>query len=70
METSVAARQAREAGTIAEAFRIAAAQRSTELAVRDRHGKLEPTWGDLLERVDALAGGLARSASSAARPSR
>src|SRR3954470_23081458 len=59
METSVAARQAREAGTIAEAFRITAAQRADELAVRDRHGTLELTWGELLTRVDALAGGLA-----------
>ena len=58
METSVASRQAREAGTIAEALRITAAQRADQPAVRDRHGTLELTWSELLERVDALAGGL------------
>ena len=71
MESSVAAHQAREAGTIAGAFRVTAAQRADEPAVRDRHGTLELTWGELRERVDALAGGLsALGRPSAARPSR
>ena len=45
METTVAARDAREAGTIAGAFRITAEQRAGEIAVRDRHGNVEWTWG-------------------------
>ncbi len=58
MESSVAPREAREAGTIAGAFRITASQRGDEIAVRDRHGNVEWTWRELQGRVDALAGGL------------
>jgi long-subunit acyl-CoA synthetase (AMP-forming) len=58
MESSVAPREARHAGTIAGAFRVTADQLADEIAVRDRHGKVELTWRALRERVDALAGGL------------
>ena len=58
MESSVAPREAREAGTIAGAFRVTADQRAGEVAVRDRQGNVEWTWSTLRERVDALAGGL------------
>jgi long-chain acyl-CoA synthetase len=52
-------RSAREAGTIAEAFRITAADRTDEVAIRTRDDAFTITWGELRERVDALAGGLA-----------
>ena len=58
MESSVAPAEAREAGTIAAAFRVTASQRPDEIAVRDRHGNVEWTWSELQARVDALAGGL------------
>ncbi len=54
------ARSAREAGTVAEAFRITAAQREDEIAIRTKQDAFTITWGDLRERVDALAGGLAK----------
>jgi long-subunit acyl-CoA synthetase (AMP-forming) len=47
------------APTIAEAFRITAAQRAGEVAVRTRHDEVTLTWGELSERVDDLARGLA-----------
>ena len=48
------------ASTIAEAFRITAAERPDAVAIRTRGDELTITWGELRERVDALAGGLAR----------
>jgi long-chain acyl-CoA synthetase len=53
-------RSAREAGTLAEAFRITAAQREDEVAIRTKGDAFAITWGELRERVDALAGGLAK----------
>ncbi len=50
---------AREAGTVAEAFRMTAADRVDEVAIRTRQDAFTITWGELRERVDALAGGLA-----------
>lgn len=47
------------ARTVAEAFRITAAQRSDEVAIRTRGDAFTITWGALRERVDALATGLA-----------
>ncbi len=58
METSVKARATSEATTIAQAFRITAAERAGDLAVRTRSGDVRLTWGELQEQVDALAGGL------------
>ena len=47
-----------DAATIAEAFRITAAQREGEVAVRTKDDEVSLTWGELRGRVDALAGGL------------
>ena len=57
--TEAAAQDATQAATIAEAFRITAAQRADEVAIRTRHDEVTLTWAQLRERVDALAGGLA-----------
>ncbi len=48
------------AATIAEAFRITAAERAGEVAIRTRQDEFTITWGELRDRVDALAGGLAK----------
>jgi long-chain acyl-CoA synthetase len=48
------------ASTLAEAFRLTAADRAGEVAIRTRQDAFTITWGELRERVDALAGGLAR----------
>jgi long-chain acyl-CoA synthetase len=53
-------RTAVEAETVAEAFRITAAERADEVAIRTRADAFTITWGELLTRVDALAGGLAK----------
>ncbi|MGP0100258.1 MAG: AMP-dependent synthetase/ligase [Solirubrobacteraceae bacterium] len=53
-------RAALGAATIAEAFRITAAERAGEVAIRTRQDAFTITWGELRERVDALAGGLAK----------
>jgi long-chain acyl-CoA synthetase len=53
-------RAALAASTIAEAFRITAAERAGEVAIRTRQDEFTITWGELRERVDALAGGLAK----------
>jgi long-chain acyl-CoA synthetase len=65
METSVSDPNTRrhpalDAATIAEAFRITAADRSGDVAIRTRGDAFTITWGELRERVDALAGGLAK----------
>jgi long-subunit acyl-CoA synthetase (AMP-forming) len=49
-----------QAATIAEAFRATAVERADEVAIRTRGDEVAWTWGELRERVDALAGGLAR----------
>jgi long-chain acyl-CoA synthetase len=51
---------AADASTVAEAFRITAAERAGEIAIRTKEDAFTITWGDLRERVDALAGGLAK----------
>ena len=48
-----------EAETIAEAFRKTAAAHADRVAVRTKGDDVSITWGELAERVDALAGGLA-----------
>jgi long-chain acyl-CoA synthetase len=65
MEAAVTAGTGREgaaveAATIAEAFRITATERAGEIAIRTKDDAFTITWGDLRERVDALAGGLAK----------
>src|SRR4029077_47061 len=60
MESSTAARRAIDAGTFAEAFRIMAAEKADEVFVRTKGDEVAWTWGELQERVDALAGGLAK----------
>jgi long-subunit acyl-CoA synthetase (AMP-forming) len=58
-ESTVPRRAAEGAATLAEAFRITAAERPDAVAVRTRGGEVAWTWGELRARVDALAGGLA-----------
>jgi len=60
MESSVAPRQTSRAQTIAEAFHITAREFADQTAVRTRDGSVSLTWGELRERVDAVAGGLAK----------
>jgi long-chain acyl-CoA synthetase len=48
------------AATLAEAFRITAADRESEVAIRTKEDAFTITWGELRDRVDALAGGLAK----------
>jgi long-chain acyl-CoA synthetase len=57
---AVAPPKATGATTLAEAFRITAADREDEVAIRTRQDAFTITWGALRERVDALAGGLAK----------
>jgi long-subunit acyl-CoA synthetase (AMP-forming) len=61
MESGIksAAPAATRAATIAEAFRITAAERADEIAIRTKDDDVAITWGQLRGRVDALAGGLA-----------
>src|SRR3982751_3902356 len=47
------------ATTIAEAFRLTAEDFGDRVAVRTKDDEVSLTWGELRERVDALAGGLA-----------
>jgi long-chain acyl-CoA synthetase len=58
--TAATTRRALGAATIAEAFRITAAERAEEVAIRTKQDAFTITWGELRERVDALAGGLAK----------
>jgi long-chain acyl-CoA synthetase len=65
MEAAVTAttggeRAAQNARTIAEAFRLTAAERQDDVAIRTKGDEFTITWGALRERVDALAGGLAQ----------
>jgi long-subunit acyl-CoA synthetase (AMP-forming) len=59
-EATTLARRATGASTLAEAFRLTAADREGEVAIRTREDAFTITWGELRERVDALAGGLAK----------
>jgi len=50
---------AKDAPTIAAAFRITASERADEVAIRTKGDEFSITWGALQARVDSLAGGLA-----------
>jgi long-subunit acyl-CoA synthetase (AMP-forming) len=54
------ASRAAQAATIAEAFRITAADHPDRIAMRTKDDEVSLTWSQLRDRVDALAGGLAR----------
>jgi len=58
MESSTAPRRALAAASIAEAFRITAAEQPAAVAVRSLDDAVAWTWGELRERVDVLAAGL------------
>jgi long-subunit acyl-CoA synthetase (AMP-forming) len=58
-EVAAAPRAAR-ATTIAEALRLTAEDHPDRIAVRTKDDEIALTWGQLRDRVDALAGGLAR----------
>jgi long-chain acyl-CoA synthetase len=58
-QTRPGAPAALSAATVAEAFRITARERADEVAIRTKGDAFTITWGQLLERVDALAAGLA-----------
>jgi long-subunit acyl-CoA synthetase (AMP-forming) len=64
MESAVqqkpAARAALHASTLAEAFRITAAERENDVAIRTKDDAFTITWGELRARADAIAGGLAK----------
>src|SRR5262245_24643443 len=49
-----------EAQTVAQAFRDTAHERGEQIAIRTKEDAFAITWAELLERVDALAGGLAK----------
>jgi len=51
---------AASAATLAEAFRITARERESDVAIRTKDDAFTITWGELRDRVDALAGGLAK----------
>src|SRR5262249_38468693 len=54
------ARSARDAATIAEAFRITVEDHADAVAIRTKGDAFTITWAKLRDRVDALAGGLAK----------
>ncbi|MGH2914071.1 MAG: AMP-dependent synthetase/ligase [Solirubrobacteraceae bacterium] len=58
--TNAPARAAVDASTIAAALRITAARHPDIVAVRTADGRVSLTWPELRQRVDALAGGLAK----------
>src|SRR3954462_7820525 len=60
MESGTATRKAIDAGTLAEAFRITADNKPDEVFVRTKGDDVTLTWAQTRERVDALAGGLAK----------
>src|SRR3954453_4337242 len=51
--------RAAQAATIAEAFRLTAVDHGDRVAMRTKDDEVTLTWGELRDRVDALAGGLA-----------
>src|SRR4051795_4495153 len=58
MGSETAAKRAVDAATIAEAFRLTSAERAGDVAVPTLDGSVEWTWGELRDKVDALADGL------------
>jgi long-chain acyl-CoA synthetase len=59
-QTKADANAAADASTVAAAFRITVAERPGDVAIRTKGDAFTITWGDLQDRVDALAGGLAK----------
>jgi long-subunit acyl-CoA synthetase (AMP-forming) len=57
--TQAAGKRAIDAPTVAEAFRITTEQKPDDVALRNRDDSISITWGEVRERSDALAGGLA-----------
>src|SRR5579859_1723507 len=60
VQQKAAARAALSASTLAEAFRITVGERENDVAIRTKGDAFTITWGELRDRVDALAGGLAK----------
>ena len=58
--TQAAGKRAIDALTVAEAFRITAEQKPDQVALRNRDDSVSITWGEVRDRSDALAGGLAK----------
>ncbi|MGZ4298540.1 MAG: AMP-dependent synthetase/ligase [Solirubrobacteraceae bacterium] len=58
--TTATAQSAVDAATVAEALRRTAANHTDLVAVRTPDDTVSLTWGELLDRVDAQAGGLAK----------
>jgi long-subunit acyl-CoA synthetase (AMP-forming) len=58
--TEAAGKRAIDAPTVAEAFRITTEQHPDDVAVRNRDDSISITWGQVRDRADALAGGLAK----------
>jgi long-chain acyl-CoA synthetase len=61
-ESTIAApaRRSLDARTMTEAFRLTAEDHADRVAVRTKDDEVSLTWAQLRERVDALAGGLAK----------
>ena len=71
METATAlTRRSVGARTMAEAFRLTAEDYADRVAVRTKDDEVRLTWGQLRDRVDALAGGLAKLGVAGATASR
>ncbi|MDX6674173.1 MAG: long-chain acyl-CoA synthetase [Solirubrobacteraceae bacterium] len=58
--TQAAGQRAIDAPTVAEAFRITTDQKPDGVALRNRDDTVSITWGEVRDRSDALAGGLAK----------
>ncbi|MGZ4173242.1 MAG: AMP-binding protein, partial [Solirubrobacteraceae bacterium] len=58
--TQAAGKRAIDAPTVAEAFRITTEQQPDHVALRNRDDSISLTWGEVRDRSDALAGGLAK----------
>src|ERR687896_381258 len=56
---AVPARRSLGARTMTEAFRLTVEDHADRVAVRTKDDEVRLTWGELRDRVDALAGGLA-----------
>src|ERR687889_854052 len=57
---AVPARRSLGAQTMTEAFRLTVEDHADRVAVRTKDDEVSLTWAQLRDRVDALAGGLAR----------
>jgi long-subunit acyl-CoA synthetase (AMP-forming) len=58
--TQATGTRAIDAPTVAEAFRITTDQQPDHVALRNRDDTVSLTWGEVRDRSDALAGGLAK----------